>query len=179
MFFRFHFLKHRVLVFFLCVGAGAAGTIAATSMARPFFLKIAPFGRHFGSFFALEMQAFEWQVPTIQTALEGGASKGAHLLEIVGINVDFSLAVILLVEQVDQFPGGIAVEVTAGLNMQVAIVFFEINMEIAAHLKASVDISPLIECACLRASATTPDNLGYGAQACIGEDVYGLVMFFP
>jgi hypothetical protein len=124
---------------FLAAVAGAVGAIAPTAA---FWMLIedraSPEG-DIAAIFAFEENPFGGQQPSVEAAMEGAASERTQRRQVVGVDIDLSPSVVLFVEQVDQFPGGIAVKVAARTNMQVAVIFFEFDMKIIAHEKASVD----------------------------------------
>jgi hypothetical protein len=55
----------------------------------------------------------------------------------MGINNNSSLAVVFFVKQVDQLPGGTAIKIPPGGNMQVAVALFDLNLKIGAHVSSS------------------------------------------
>jgi hypothetical protein len=73
----------------------------------------------------------------IQAASECAASKWAHFAQVPGINNNLPLTVVLLMEQIDQFPGGAAVQIPPWDNMQVTVAFLYIDLKIGAHAYTS------------------------------------------
>jgi hypothetical protein len=119
-----------------------APAVGAIAPAAAFWMTIedrASPGGDIAAVFTLEDSPFGRQQPSIEAAMEGAASERAQPRQVVGVNIDLALSVVLLVEQVDQFPCGTAVKITAGANMQVAVVFLEFYMKVAAHTKASIN----------------------------------------
>jgi hypothetical protein len=115
------------------MGTFAVGTIPPATMFGRRLHHVASFGSHLFTFFSLEIEALKGQLLSIQTVLEGTATKGAQLFEAAGIDIDLSLTVVLFVKQVDQFPSGAAVKIAAGVDMQVAVTLFIFDLEITAH----------------------------------------------
>jgi hypothetical protein len=70
----------------------------------------------------------------IQAASECAASKWTHFTQVPGINNNLPLAVVLLMEQIDQLPGGAAVKIPPWDNMQVTVAFLYIDLKIGTRL---------------------------------------------
>jgi hypothetical protein len=128
------------LMFLLCMGTGAVGAIAPTAAFWRMTDDRASLGGDFSALVSFEIEAFEGQMLPIQAALEGAAAKRVQCRQLTGVDINLPLAVVLFMEQVDQFPGGTAVKVAAGPDMQIAVAFFEFDLEIVAHEKASISL---------------------------------------
>ena len=68
---------------------------------------------------------------------EGCAAERAYLAQSSRIDEDLSLAVVFLLKQIDQLPGGVAAEVPFGVYVQVAINLPELNPEAVVHILSS------------------------------------------
>lgn len=61
----------------------------------------------------------------LDPALEGAAPERAQTAQAVGLNIYLPAAVILIMKQVHQFRGGVAVKISLRAYMQIAVVFFK------------------------------------------------------
>ncbi|MBC2712726.1 MAG: hypothetical protein HGJ94_17580 [Desulfosarcina sp.] len=123
----------------LLFGAVAIRTI---SIAAAFVLfrrhdYIASFRRDFISFFPFKKETICRQPALIEPALKCAATERANFPEAMGIDKDLPFAGVLLMEQVDQFPGRAAVKISCRVHMQVSIALFKRDLKIGAHVFAS------------------------------------------
>jgi len=93
----------------------------------------AAFQRDLSGFLPLKNQVLGWYDPAVQTAAEDIAAEGIDLTKPAGIDDDLSRAVVFFVKQMDQLPGGAAVEIAFYLHMQIAVMSFDFHIEIAVH----------------------------------------------
>jgi hypothetical protein len=91
------------------------------------------------AFFPFEKDPISRKASQMKLALECIAAKGAYVSQVLGIDEDPSLAVVFVSQQMDQFPGGIAVEIPYGIDMPIAVSPSNVDLEILAHALFSMD----------------------------------------
>jgi len=89
--------------------------------------------RNFKTFFTFETESICRHGSEIQPAPKSVAAEWVYHAQVTGIDKHSSFTVILIMNQIDQFPGGTPVKIPFWLNVQVAVAFFELDLKIDAH----------------------------------------------
>jgi len=89
--------------------------------------------RNFKTLFTFEAQSIWRQDREIQQALKCVAAEWVYLAHVTSIDKHSSFTVVLIVDQIDQLPGGTPVKIPFWLNVKVAVTLFELDVKIVAH----------------------------------------------
>ena len=89
--------------------------------------------RNFKTLLTFEAKSICRHGSEIQPALKSVAAEWVYFAQVTGIDKHSSFAVVFIMDQIDQLPGGTPVKIPFCLNVQVAVVFFELDLKIDAH----------------------------------------------
>jgi hypothetical protein len=90
--------------------------------------------RNFKTFFTFEEQSICRYGSGIQPALKRVAAEWVYLAQVTGIDKHSSFTIVLIMDQIDQLPGGTPVKIPFWLNVKVAVTLFELDLKIGAHV---------------------------------------------
>jgi hypothetical protein len=129
-------------LFICCISQFISFSATNTSLTIP----VAPAGIVFGinndpaavwsnfkTFFTFEEQSICRYGSGIQQALKRVAAEWVYLAQVTGIDKHSSFTVVLIMDQIDQLPGGTPVKIPFWLNVKVAVTLFELDLKIGTH----------------------------------------------